>query len=759
VTLSGAFSGSVSGNGSALTSLTAANLTGTVPASSLTGPYTNAVTFSNALNTFAGRMIGDGSGLTNLPIGGVLPSGIITNTETGVTLNGAFSGNGYLLTALNATNLVGTAPANAISGPYTNAVLFSNAWNMFAGKMSGDGSGLTNLPVNGILPTAFVTNTETGVTLSGSFGGNGSLLTALNATNLVGTVPSNGLAGIYTNVVTFSNAQGNFTGVMVGDGSGLTNLPINGVLPTAIVTNNEIGVTLNGAFSGTISGNGNGLTSLNAANLVGAVPSGILTGPYTNNVTFSNASGNFSGSINGNGAGLTNLSFSQFSGGGLPGGILTNNSSGVTLNGAFSGVLSGNGAGITNLFVANGTPGVVRDTSGSTNMIVATNAHGKIYFGAPPQLSNLFSNNSTNAVTFDFGSYKGPEIIVPSGDPSTMTKFGTREVAGSGGGSGIYFMPVLTNNAGFLDVMPSGIYGTNLTGSFGQASWIDILDRSLARTDSSNYIALHLGIGQFQGTSGEAGYISIDNGGTNAHVPLALGSGTIYFRVTPPVGGAGSDMAQLSLNNNMVTQVLYDNVGNNAMVNFAGNTISTEQSDFDPRWILRWPGPGIGLAANKFGVLEVDNGFSLSNSGQFSSLVAANLMSVNTNMANYAVVTNDLVAQHFIGRTNQLPVIAAGSGAGSGATVSIIGSDAGGQITVTTGASPSSSAVVATVTFGKSFPNTAFPVVCAASASASQLGVLPYVTTASSGWALNAGPTGLAPFTVYSYTYSVVGSQ
>ena len=60
--------------------------------------------------------------------------------------------------------------------------------------------------------------------------------------------------------------QGNFT----GNGGNLTNLnaasltgtlPL-GVLPTAVVTNNQTGVTLNGALSGTFTGDGSGLTNL-----------------------------------------------------------------------------------------------------------------------------------------------------------------------------------------------------------------------------------------------------------------------------------------------------------------------------------------------------------------------------------------------------------------------------------------------------------------------------------------------------------------
>ena len=78
--------------------------------------------------------------------------------------------------------------------------------------------------------------------------------------------------------------QGNFSGSFSGSGSGLTGLNASQLttgtvpfaqLPSAVVTNNETGVTLSGTFSG----NGSGLTSLNASSLVsGTVPLAQITG-------------------------------------------------------------------------------------------------------------------------------------------------------------------------------------------------------------------------------------------------------------------------------------------------------------------------------------------------------------------------------------------------------------------------------------------------------------------------------------------------
>jgi photosystem II stability/assembly factor-like uncharacterized protein len=74
--------------------------------------------------------------------------------------------------------------------------------------------------------------------------------------------------GVWQPLATFASQV---VGTVSGNGSGLTNLnasqltsgivPLS-VLPTAVVTNMEAGVTLNGTFSGILSGNGSGLTNL-----------------------------------------------------------------------------------------------------------------------------------------------------------------------------------------------------------------------------------------------------------------------------------------------------------------------------------------------------------------------------------------------------------------------------------------------------------------------------------------------------------------
>jgi hypothetical protein len=107
------------------------------------------------------------------------------------------------------------------------------------------------------------------------------------------------------------------------------------------------------------------------------------------------------------------------------------------------------------------------------------------------------------------------------------------------------------------------------------------------------------------------------------------------------------------------------------------------------------------------------------------------------------------------------PTIAAGSGAGTGPTVSISGTDRSGSITVTTGTSPAASAVIATVTFGQPFGVAPSGVLIssanAATAALSAAGIAWGDTLTTTTWALNSGSSALAASTTYKWYYRVEG--
>jgi len=154
-----------------LGALPASQLSGPLPASQLAGIYSGPVTFSDAAGSFSGSMSGDGSGLTNLSAS-QLTAGTVPDAQ--LSANVPLLGGTNLFTGTNT---------------FAGVAILTGANNLFSGAFTGNGAGLTNLTVpaarlTGIvplaqLPSAVLTNNESGVSLSGSFAGNGSGLTNL----------------------------------------------------------------------------------------------------------------------------------------------------------------------------------------------------------------------------------------------------------------------------------------------------------------------------------------------------------------------------------------------------------------------------------------------------------------------------------------------------------------------------------------------------------------------------------------------------
>jgi FG-GAP-like repeat len=247
-----------------------------------------------------------------------LPAALVTNNATGVNLSGTFSGNGVAVTNVNSDQLDGQHGAyyqNAAS--LTNGILSDarlsanvpllNANQSFTGtNLFGQrvGIGSTNpgqllqvgdantpgsqgmirfgsrSPTNATYRTWDIGVPQTGGDVSGigySF--------VIDDT-LLGTDPEflihygTGRVGIgRTNPATALDVNGTVTATgFAGNASGLTNLNASqltggavplALLPGAVVTNNETGLTLSGTFSG----NGEGVTNVNlvTANSQGAI--------------------------------------------------------------------------------------------------------------------------------------------------------------------------------------------------------------------------------------------------------------------------------------------------------------------------------------------------------------------------------------------------------------------------------------------------------------------------------------------------------
>ncbi len=173
----------------ALNAATAVNLTAPLQATNLTGTISDArlsanVALRNGNQTFSG---------------GNVFSGTVTATNPA----NVFAGNGYGLTNVAGTNLVGTIPDARLS---TNVPL-RNISQTFSGANIFSGSITATNPAN-------------------IFAGNGYGLTNIAGTNLVGTIPDVRLSAN----VPLQNGGANFAGTVnaqmfAGSGYGLTNVP------------------------------------------------------------------------------------------------------------------------------------------------------------------------------------------------------------------------------------------------------------------------------------------------------------------------------------------------------------------------------------------------------------------------------------------------------------------------------------------------------------------------------------------------------
>ena len=259
-----------------LGSVPAAQISGTLSASMLSGAYTNAVNFSNG--TFAGAFAGNGAGLTNLNAAS-LSSGTVADARLSANV------------ALLSTNQTFTG-----SNTFAGTTLLTNGNNVFQGSFAGNGAGLTNLNAAALASGAALLNTNqtftgsntfAGValllnsnnTVAGSFFGNGAGLTNLNASALAfGTVAN---ARLSTNVALLFTNQ-TFTG---------TN---NFAGPTLLTNvNNVFQGSFAGTAAGTFAGNGASLTNLNASYLTNGT---VADARLSTNVPLLNTNQIFTGS-------------------------------------------------------------------------------------------------------------------------------------------------------------------------------------------------------------------------------------------------------------------------------------------------------------------------------------------------------------------------------------------------------------------------------------------------------------------------------
>ena len=111
--------------------------------------------------------------------------------------------------------------------------------------------------------------------------------------------------------------------------------------------------------------------------------------------------------------------------------------------------------------------------------------------------------------------------------------------------------------------------------------------------------------------------------------------------------------------------------------------------------------------------------------------------------------------------TSSTPSIAASSGAGTSPTVSIIGTNIGGLISVTEDVSGATGAVLVTVSYASlSYPTGSYVVLYPANAATAALtgSSAVYASGTTTAFTITTGSTALTASTVYAWNYVVVGN-
>ena len=179
----------------------------------------------------ATRLAGNGEGLIRVTASGVVPGAtlaslVISNSIlNGVTItNSLVAGDGAKLVNLNASQIAtGTIPAERLpSVVVTNNQSGVTLNGTFGGSIGGDGGGLNNLNASRLasgvvplerIPGTVVTNSASGVTLGGSFAGSVTLNTTMNAVNnpIFLSGPNDATCGL-----AYSLFYSNFAGIQDG---------------------------------------------------------------------------------------------------------------------------------------------------------------------------------------------------------------------------------------------------------------------------------------------------------------------------------------------------------------------------------------------------------------------------------------------------------------------------------------------------------------------------------------------------------------
>ncbi len=401
----------VNGNGANLTSLTGANVTGSVANATYANGVAGAnvsgeVSYAATANSVAGgNVVGNVANATHASTANTVVDATQSNitsvgTLTGLNVNGtitaasitantgSFTGNGSGLTNLAGANVTGTV-ANATYAASTNTANTAATVTTNAQPNITSVGTLSSLAVTADI-TAGNVYANSGTIGAQTLKGEGGNISNIQGANVSGTVSSATTASTAGTVTT--NAQPNITSV-----GSLTSLTVTGNINAGNVS----------LASGIFTGNGSGLSQLTAANINGTVANATYAdnaGNATNatSATSATTSGTVTTNAQPNITSVGTLSSLAVTGNTTSGNVYANSG---TIGALY---LAGDGSNITNIsvgagsYIENGNSEVRVDANSNVRVTVAGNANVVVVTGTGANITgyaNITGNVSAGNVS------------------------------------------------------------------------------------------------------------------------------------------------------------------------------------------------------------------------------------------------------------------------------------------------------------------------------------------------------------------------